>query len=94
MLKVSKDLLLPYVDTNNTRIGFHVPPFTSVSHLHMHAITMPFKNKVRWLKYSEPWLWNRWYIGAERIITSLERRRDVQSMHNDESSDLWTWKWV
>ena len=25
-------------------LGFHVPPFTSVNHLHMHCIAPPFKN--------------------------------------------------
>ncbi len=39
-------------------LGFHVPPFTSVYHLHMHVIGGPFKNIFRRLKYppfTAPW---------------------------------------
>jgi len=44
-------------DINNefamARFGFHIPPFTSVSHLHLHAFSMPFKSSYRKLEYRQ-----------------------------------------
>lgn len=90
MQLVSTSLLEKHVNlTNMTRIGFHVPPFTTVPHLHMHAITLPFNNKIRWLKYPEPWKSNRWYIGTQRLIDCMEQRTA-----SVDANDRWTWKWV
>ncbi|KAN0065831.1 hypothetical protein ACQY0O_000961 [Thecaphora frezii] len=33
------------------RFGFHIPPFTSVDHLHLHALQLPFRSSLRSLKY-------------------------------------------
>ncbi|GAK65703.1 HIT-like protein [Moesziomyces antarcticus] len=33
------------------RFGFHIPPFRSVDHLHMHCLELPFSNSLRALKY-------------------------------------------
>ena len=32
------------ISENNIILGFHIPPFTSVNHLHMHCLVPPFNN--------------------------------------------------
>ena len=42
--------------TETTRFGYHLPPFNSVVHLHMHAFALPFEPAWKERKYSvEPW---------------------------------------
>ena len=42
--------------TETTRFGYHLPPFNSVDHLHMHAFALPFEPAWKERKYSvEPW---------------------------------------
>lgn len=50
------------------RLGFHVPPFNSVNHLHMHVIGLPFKNKIRSYKYKPGY---PWYADAKTVLDRL-----------------------
>ena len=55
-------------------LGFHIPPFTSIPHLHLHAIGLPFKNFWRSMKYPRE-LKTPWFINAQEYIAKLERQR-------------------
>lgn len=55
-------------DSSQVRLGFHVPPFNSVNHLHMHVIGLPFKNKFRSLKYR---IGYPWYADAKSVLNRL-----------------------
>lgn len=33
------------------KLGFHIPPFNSVNHLHLHTQTLPYKSKLREAEY-------------------------------------------
>ena len=50
------------------RTGFHIPPFNSVNHLHLHCFGLPFKNRFIGLKYAEQ---TPWYSSGEKILNSL-----------------------
>ncbi|CAG8515026.1 13605_t:CDS:2 [Ambispora leptoticha] len=64
----------------NTRLGFHVPPFLKINHLHLHCLGLPFRNKLVGIKYVE----GLWYKSANKILKKLseERRRAKNSSSN------------
>ncbi|KAI0729246.1 HIT-like protein [Fomitopsis betulina] len=39
------------VPATSRRLGFHIPPFFSVNHLHMHVQGLPYRSAARALKY-------------------------------------------
>ena len=55
-------------------LGFHVPPFTSIPHLHLHVIGKPFNSFWRSCKYPENFK-VPWFIHAHDLIAKLEKSR-------------------
>ena len=53
-------------------VGFHVPPFTSVDHLHLHLIQRPFKNFWRSIKYVEVGS-GQWFKTIDTVIKEAEK---------------------
>lgn len=57
-----------------TRFGYHLPPFNSVDHLHMHAFALPFEPEWKERKYSvHPWA-RFAFKPAEEVVEELERQ--------------------
>ena len=48
-------------------VGFHVPPFISVAHLHLHVVVPPF----RFCK-SHKFIARRWFVSAEEWLLASE----------------------
>ncbi|KAJ2606048.1 hypothetical protein EV177_006014 [Coemansia sp. RSA 1804] len=54
-----------------TRFGFHVPPFNSVHHLHMHCLGLPFKPRYAELMFPKDG--GRGFILSKHLIERLEK---------------------
>ncbi|CAE6432635.1 unnamed protein product [Rhizoctonia solani] len=39
------------IPNDDQRFGFHIPPFNTVNHIHLHAQGLPYQNKLREKKY-------------------------------------------
>lgn len=52
LLRVASQLLQQLAPGEEHVFGYHVPPFFSVPHLHLHALSLPWRSPWRHLKYS------------------------------------------
>lgn len=66
-------------------MGFHIPPYISVGHLHLHAHALPFKNRLRAAKYpvrATAALGKHkgfsWFVDVDQAIGILESGRTVK----------------
>lgn len=58
--------------------GFHVPPFISVQHLHLHVLQPPFISCTRALKYQSSLAF--WFQPAEELLRRLEAEAGIASV--------------
>ena len=71
--------------TVKTRFGYHLPPFNSVDHLHMHAFLPPFEPAWKERKYSvEPWA-RFAFEPAGETAHRLERGREARETNHKNS---------
>lgn len=56
--------------------GFHIPPFNSINHLHLHVLKRPFKSFWRGWKYPTR-VRVPWFVSGEGLIASLETGKDL-----------------
>ncbi|XP_062267875.1 adenosine 5'-monophosphoramidase HINT3-like [Platichthys flesus] len=63
-------------DLDDVRMGFHIPPFCSVPHLHLHALApaskMSFKSQLHYGPQSH------WFITVDKVLSQLKTRGKVK----------------
>ncbi|KAG0267238.1 hypothetical protein BG011_007647 [Mortierella polycephala] len=62
-------------DPEESKMGFHVPPFNTVDHLHLHVLGGAYKSRLRKLKYETG---RMWYMDLTQLQADLERKRRLQ----------------
>ncbi|XP_061560869.1 adenosine 5'-monophosphoramidase HINT3-like isoform X3 [Phycodurus eques] len=63
-------------DLTDIRLGFHVPPFSSVPHLHLHALAPASKmNESSQRRYGPR---SHWFITVEEALTQLRTRGRIK----------------
>ena len=55
---------------NQSLYGFHVPPFNSVDHLHLHCFVLPFLSGFKQLKYLPK---TPWFCTLTDLMQKLQR---------------------
>jgi len=67
-------------------LGFHIPPFTSVGHLHLHLLGLPFKNWVKSCKYKSI-RFPHYFESIDNIIEELKKKDEKKkAASNTEAS--------
>ena len=86
MLELGKECIArdfpddPHVET---RFGYHIPPFNSVDHLHMHAFVLPFDPPWKERKYcTEPWA-RFAFKPADVLVEELESELELSENGKD-----------
>ena len=75
---------LSHVLTRKHSLGFHIPPYISVHHLHMHVQALPYRSWLRRMKYpivSGPSGREKgfsWFVEAEQAVRLLEKGVQVR----------------
>ncbi|KAF2076493.1 hypothetical protein CYY_002233 [Polysphondylium violaceum] len=72
MERVANELIERDFKNQTVRLGFHVPPFYSIDHLHLHFLVEPFKPWKR-IKY-QPYLNSLWYKDFSRVLNDLQQQ--------------------
>jgi len=71
------------VPLSERRLGFHIPPFNSVNHLHLHIHALPYLTNILASKYPFRPGYNgyskglTWFVEASQVIQILEKGKHV-----------------
>lgn len=61
---------------DDIRLGFHLPPFSSVPHLHLHALAPASQMSDRsMLRYGPQ---THWFITADKVLSQLKTQGKVK----------------
>jgi hypothetical protein len=68
MLEVGRALLHQRAPGADVQLGYHLPPFNSVDHLHLHCFALPFKPAWKSIKYTDTLVGQLWYLSADALL--------------------------
>ncbi|XP_076129076.1 adenosine 5'-monophosphoramidase HINT3-like [Alosa pseudoharengus] len=63
-------------DLHDIRLGFHMPPFSSVPHLHLHVLAPATQLSSRSLRFYGPQSF--WFLTVENLLKQLESQNRVK----------------
>ncbi|XP_038818171.1 histidine triad nucleotide-binding protein 3-like isoform X1 [Salvelinus namaycush] len=63
-------------DLDDIRMGFHMPPFSSVPHLHLHVIAPASQMSIRSLRHYGPQSY--WFITVDKVLQQLRTQNQVK----------------
>eukprot|EP01111_Echinosteliopsis_oligospora_P009058 TRINITY_DN2584_c0_g1_i3.p1 TRINITY_DN2584_c0_g1~~TRINITY_DN2584_c0_g1_i3.p1 ORF type:complete len:160 (+),score=33.72 TRINITY_DN2584_c0_g1_i3:106-585(+) len=78
MAEAGEQLLRAESNGAPTKMGFHRYPFTSVDHLHLHLLILPYTAFWKRIKY-EPLFSYKWYLPIDVAIRLLEEKAQISS---------------
>ncbi|KAF6756820.1 HIT-like protein [Ephemerocybe angulata] len=87
MESVGNKLMNKYnIPEDDRRMGFHIPPFNSVNHLHLHVHALPYTSTLKQKKYpivNGSGLYHKglvWFVEVGQAIRILESGRSIGIM--------------
>lgn len=84
-LNFSRDTL--HLDPSQVTLSFHVPPFFSINHLHLHITTDEYYSVMKRLAFYYD---TAWCINLETVIRQLrEKIKENEESSNDGNSRNW-----
>ncbi|KAH7911360.1 HIT-like protein [Hygrophoropsis aurantiaca] len=72
------------IPISDRRIGFHIPPFNTVNHLHLHVQALPYKSFARRMKYPiaagiGPYTKGlSWFVEARQALRILDQGGQIR----------------
>ena len=68
MHAVGRSLLEQHAPGAPQEFGYHLPPFNSVDHLHLHCFALPFTPPWKIIKYTPVGLGSLWYLQSATLL--------------------------
>ena len=68
MQAVGRRLLEEYAPGAQQEFGYHLPPFNSVDHLHLHCFALPFTPPWKVYKYTTAGIGCLWYLPSATLL--------------------------
>ena len=65
---MGRRLLEEYAPGAQQQFGYHLPPFNSVDHLHLHCFALPFTPSWKVYKYTTAGLGCLWYLPSSTLL--------------------------